>query len=227
MVSGKPLKPVKYHDEDLKEMVERAVNGGMEKALGVAEGVVGSDYDALEAGIRATGYKAKRKLKAPNTDEIKENLLKRISGVQEKYEDKIFRAARAAVCGEQRVAAKNIETAVVGFVALLENVRDSVLKEAAGPFLDSTEQFIDSTGTVDFDKEEMSAVKAIDDDGDSTTVPDFTEEIKQAVKIMRGKFEGCHHKVMKVGSYVDVNKGVAGLIEMLKGKLENVRVAAS
>ena len=46
------------------------------------------------------------------------------------------------------MAAKNIETAVVGFVALLENVRDSVLKEAAGPFLDSTEQFIDSTGTV-------------------------------------------------------------------------------
>merc|ERR1712113_168480 len=224
MASGKPLKPVKYHKEDLLEMVERAVDGGMGRALDGAKEMVSSDYDALEASIKSAGFKAKKALKEPNAEAIKGKIDEKVLGVQGREEENIFKAVKAAVCGKD--SEKHLKAAVEAFENLLDNIRDSILMEAAGPYLDSIEGYIDAAGTVDFDEEERKVVKTIDDEGD-IIVQDFLEELRQAVKIIKGKYEGCKNKDDKVGSFVDTAKRVDEFLDMLKVKLQRVRVAAS
>jgi len=218
LTSGKPA--AKYHQEDLLDMVRHALEGGLHQSLDVAKQMVGSDLDALESDINKSGFKTTNVMKAPNAGQIKKNLHKAIKVGN--YEEKIFKSVKAAVCSKEE---GHLEEAVDSFMDFLTAIRNAVLNNAAGKYLDSIEAFIDHP-TIDFDEEERKIVKEMGLDGD-ITVENFHDEIKNAVAICKKHYVGCNDDDSDVGEYVDVNEGVDDIIDTLQTKLEKVRVAAS
>jgi len=218
LTSGKPA--TKYHQEDLLDMVKRALEGGLHQSLDVAKQLVSSDLDALEGDIKKNGFKSGNVMKAPNAAQIKKNLHSDIK--VGKYEQKIFKSVKAAVCSKGE---GHLEEAVDSFMDFLATIRNNILTKAAGKYLDSVEDFVGTT-SIDFDDEERKIVKEMDLDGD-VTIENFHDEIKNAVAICKKDYVGCKDDDSDVGEYVDVKDQVDDIIDTLQKKLENVRKAAS
>ena len=61
LASGKPV--TKYHQEDLLDMVKRALEGGLHQSLDVAKQMISSDLDALESDINKNEFKSTNVMK--------------------------------------------------------------------------------------------------------------------------------------------------------------------